>query len=245
MDTSEEQIIQVSQNDLSTENIPNYDQYTKQGWTLVFQDEFDEAEVSSSKWNKLNSGYKDHGRLHYYLPEQVSSSSGTLKLQVDNEPYDSYPYRSGAVTTQGIHEQLYGKFEIRAKFPKGQGFMPAIWLLPADNSAFPEIDIAEMLGQIPNEIWHVGHKGPGDREYKVTNIDGSQWHLYTLDWTKEAIIYSIDGIERLKINNFANTSMYLLMNVTVGGVWVGDPNQETTFPSIMEVDYVRIYSKQD
>jgi len=246
LNSNEDQIIQVSQEDFSTKEIPNYDQYTKQGWTLSFQDEFDETEVSSSSWNKLNSGYKDHGRLHHYIPEQVSSSLGTLKLQVDDQPFNNFPYRSGAVTTQGLHEQLYGKFEIRAKLPLGQGLLPAIWLLPTDHSAFPEIDIAEMLGQLPNEIWHVVHKGPDEKDYAVTaNIDGSDWHIYTLDWSKDEIVFYIDGIERFKTDNFANTSMYLLMNVTVGGVWVGDPTNETKLPAHMEVDYVRIYSKNN
>lgn len=244
-DSDENQLIQVSKEDFSTEDIPKYDYYAKQGWTLTFQDEFNDLEVSSEKWNKLNSGYKDHGRKHHYLPGQVTSSSGILKLQVDNKPFQSYPYRSGAVTTQGLHEQLYGKFEIRAKLPVGQGLLPAIWLLPTNHAAYPEIDIVEMLGQLPNEIWHVGHSKPGKREYQVSNIDGSEWHLYTLDWTKKEIIFSIDDIERFNIKNFANTSMYLLMNVTVGGVWVGDPDRETKFPSYMEVDYVRIYSKNN
>ncbi|WP_419961702.1 glycoside hydrolase family 16 protein [Psychrobacillus sp. BM2] len=217
----------MSQENFSTEEIPNYDQYIKKGWALTFQDEFDGTEVSTNRWNKLNSGYKDHGRLHHYLPEQVFSSSGTLKLQVDNNPFESFPYRSGAVTTQGLHEQLYGKFEIRARLPEGQGFIPAIWLLPKDHSAFPEIDIVEMLGQLPSEIWHVAHKGPGERNCAMTtNVDGREWHLYTLDWSKDELIFYIDGIEKFKTTNFANSAMYLLMNVTVGGVWVGDPNNE-------------------
>lgn len=244
-DSREDHLIQVSKEDLSTKDIPHYDHYAKQGWTLTFQDEFEDQEVSSSKWNKLNSGYKDHGRLHHYLPEQVSSSDGTLKLRVDDESYNSFPYRSGAVTTQGLHEQLYGKFEIRAKLPVGKGLLPAIWLLPTDHSAFPEIDIVEMLGQQPNQIWHVAHIGPNKKEYQVTNIDGSEWHVYTLDWTREELIYSIDGMERFKIDNFVNTSMYLLLNITVGGVWVGNPDDKTDFPANMEIDYVRIYSKNN
>lgn len=102
-----------------------------------------------------------------------------------------------------------------------------------------------MLGQLPNEIWQVAHIGTNNRKYQVNNMDGSEWHLYSLDWTKEELIFSIDGIETFKIDNFANTSMYLLMNVTVGGVWVGNPDHETKFPSSMEVDYVRIYSKNN
>jgi beta-glucanase (GH16 family) len=221
------------------------DEYTKSGWTLTFQDEFEQSELSSLLWNKVNTGYKAHGRLHYYLPEQVTSDLGTLKLNVDNTPYKDFPYRSGAVTTQGIHEQLYGKFEIRAKFPSEQGLFPAIWLLPSNNQSYPEIDIVEMLGQLPTELWHVAHKEDGEREYKLTkDIDGSEWHVYTLDWLANELIFSIDGSEKFRTPNISNTPMYLWMNVAVGGNWVGDPNEKTVFPSSMEVDYVRIYSKE-
>ncbi|MER2261592.1 MAG: glycoside hydrolase family 16 protein [Psychrobacillus sp.] len=224
--------------------IPYEDQHTQAGWKLTFRDEFENKLVSPSNWNLLNSGYKDHGRLHHYLPEQVTSDSGVLKLEVSDTPYQSYPYRSGAVTTQGLHEQMFGKYEIRAKFPKGQGLFPAIWLLPTDHSSYPEIDIVEMLGQLPNELWHVAHQKEGSRAFHLNeHIDGSEWHTYTLDWLSDELIFYIDDEITFRTSNISHTEMYLLMNVTVGGTWVGDPNSTTTFPSYMEVDYVRIYQK--
>ena len=235
----------VSQEKTSPIDSTYEDEYTKSGWTLTFQDEFEQPELSSLHWNKVNSGYKEHGRLHYYLPDQVNSSSGTLKLYVHDTPYKDFSYRSGAVTTQGLHKQLYGKIEVRAKFPTGQGLFPAIWLLPSNHQAYPEIDIVEMLGQQPKELWHVAHKKEGQREYKVTKgINGSEWHVYTLDWLENELIFYIDGSEKFRTPNISTTPMYLWMNVAVGGTWVGDPDKETAFPSVMEVDYVRIYSQE-
>lgn len=240
----ENKAVVVSHGNIKTIDSSYVDEHTKSGWTLTFQDEFDQTELSSLQWNKVNSGYKEHGRLHYYLPEQVDSSSGTLNLHVNKKPYKDFPYRSGAVTTQGLHEQLYGKYEIRAKFPSGQGLFPAIWLLPSNNKPYPEIDIVEMLGQQPKELWHVAHKNDGERDYKLTRgFDGSEWHIYTLDWHENVLIFYIDGHEKFRTPNISNTPMYLWMNVAVGGTWVGDPNEKTVFPSSMEVDYVRIYSK--
>lgn len=240
------QILVIAQDKASLIDSTYKDKYTESGWTLTFQDEFEKSELSDILWNKINSGYKDHGRLHHYLPEQLTLSSGSLILTVDDTSYKDFPYRSGAVTTQGKHEQLYGKFEIRAKFPSGQGLLPAIWLLPSNHKAYPEIDIVEMLGHLPNELWHVAHKGDGDRKFKLTEgIDGSEWHIYTLDWLKDELIFYIDGSEQFRTPNISNTSMYLWMNVTVGGTWVGDPDDQTIFPTSMEVDYVRVYSKDN
>ena len=216
----------------------------KPGWKLMFQDEFDASELSTIRWNKIDFGYKDHGRLQHYLPEQISIDSGILSLNVNKTSYQTYPYRSGAVTTEGKHDQLYGKFEVRARFPIGQGLLPAIWLLPSNGDAFPEIDIVEMLGQLPNELWHVAHLGDGQRDFKLTtNINGSEWHIYTLDWLEDELIFYVDGKEQFRTPNISKTSMYLWLNVAVGGTWVGDPDQTTEFPTSMEVDYVRIYSK--
>ena len=42
-----------------------------------------------------------------------------------------------------------------------------------------------------------------------------------------------------------NERFHLLLNVAVGGNWPGPPNNTTVFPQDMEVDYVRVYEKQE
>jgi len=42
-----------------------------------------------------------------------------------------------------------------------------------------------------------------------------------------------------------NQRFHLLINVAVGGDWPGSPDNTTIFPQDMEVDYVRVYKKQN
>ncbi|WP_162920125.1 glycoside hydrolase family 16 protein [Paenisporosarcina cavernae] len=214
------------------------------GWNLVFQDEFDDPETSTLLWNKVHLGTTAHGRLHHYLPEQVSIENGMLHLQTDNIPYKEFAYRSGAVTTQNRFEPLYGKFVIRAKLPEGKGMFPAIWLLPANNEAFPEIDIVEMIGQKPEELWHVAHVNETTNDnFVTTDYIGADWNIYTLDWSKENLIFSLNGVETFRTANISHTPMYVWMNVAVGGVWAETPDASTPTSTEMVVDYVRIYER--
>lgn len=208
----------------------------------TFYDEFDSPSHFQQNWQLQYNGYTDHGRLHYYLPTQIRLSNDTLKLKVHKNQYKNFPYRSGAVTTKNTFSQTYGRWEFRAKLPTGQGLFPAIWLLPTNNEAFPEIDIVEMLGQKPNELWQVAHNGVSQiSSHLSTQFDGSKWHTYTLDWSIKWLIFYIDGIEQFRTPNISHTPMYIWMNVAVGGVWVGNPDNTTPFPAQMEIDYVRVY----
>lgn len=207
-----------------------------------FIDEFNG--INKENWNLLNLGWKDHGRLHHYLDKNVKYKDGKLVLQVLKENYKNFNYTSGAVTTEGKVEMLYGKIEVRAKLPKGKGLLPAIWMLPSNGEAYPEIDIAEILGQKPTELWNVVHweeKGQHKRDYvKLATKDLTKdFHIYGLYWKKDKIIWTLDGEITHESKFSPSIPMYLYMNVTVGGTWVGDPDDEQEFPQQMVIDYVK------
>ena len=73
-------------------------------------------------------------------------------------------YTSARLRTLGLADWLYGRFEMRAKLPTGQGLWPAFWMLPSDNvygvwAASGEIDIMEILGSQPNKLYGTIHYG--------------------------------------------------------------------------------------
>ena len=81
-----------------------------------------------------------------------------LKLISKNEKFKGRDYTSGAVHTKGKFDFLYGKAEMRAKLPAGQGIFPAFWMMTdKDDTWLPEIDIMEMLGHQPDKVWMVSH----------------------------------------------------------------------------------------
>lgn len=89
-----------------------------------------------------------------YSPEQVAVRTGTgLRLTTQPGQLLGKPYRSGAVTTKGLFSQTYGRFEMMARMPQQNGMWPAFWLMPANGTWPPEIDVIEYIyapeGHIP------------------------------------------------------------------------------------------------
>lgn len=200
---------------------------------------------SLDSWNVLEEGgYKVHGRQQFYTPRNVRLSRGNLEIKTKPESLNGYNYTSGAVTTRGKKTFLYGKLEIEAKFPFGQGLMPAIWLLPDSGDALPEIDIAELLGQHPTQLFNVVHWDDEEkrRSYEETTLPdlSKGFHTYGIDWNEDRIIFTFDG-DVTHISNYSpDVPMYLLINTSVGGVWAGDPvlDEERVF-KIRRVLYSR------
>ena len=103
-------------------------------------------------------------RAQYYRPENVTVSGGVLRITAKQENYGGMPYTSGRIRTAGLADWAYGRFEVRAKLPKGQGLWPAIWMLPTDWvyggwAASGEIDIMELVGHEPNRVHGTLHYG--------------------------------------------------------------------------------------
>lgn len=174
-------------------------------------------------------------------------------------------YISGMVTTSGCNQyersdyckqfspfaQAYGYFEVRAKLPKGKGFWSAFWLAPMDLAWPPEIDVMEALGHMPSTVHQTFHYKDATGAHKQIGKahNGadftSKFSTFGLDWRPGLLIWYVDGRETFRISSpdVASKSMYLQLNLAVGGHWPGNPDQATPFPSSMVIDYVRVYKR--
>lgn len=159
-----------------------------------------------------------------------------------------YRYTSGLLTSRETFSQTYGYFEIRAKLPRGQGLWPAFWLLPADGSWPPEIDVFEVLGHKPGEVHQTVHWSQWG-QHKMSHamfdeIDASAgFHVYGVEWTAQSIRWFVDGRQTAQFPAPPGLKkpFYLLINLAVGGQWPGPADPEAV-PAEMEVDYVRVYA---
>jgi len=174
----------------------------------------------------------------------ITASPGTNPLGL--------PFNSGMLTTYRSFRQLYGYFEMRARLPAGTGLWPAFWLLPADLSWPPEIDVMEQLGSEPGTIYIGTHSTAGGPNVGTTTpvhvADTSDgFHVYGLDWEAAEITWYFDNRPLLAQPTPADMHkpMYLLINLAVGGPgsWPGPPSERTVFPAKFEVDYIRAYSR--
>jgi beta-glucanase (GH16 family) len=225
------------------------------GWTLVWDDEFDAATLDATKWTVVSDapgGFHicclDEG-LQAWAPTDVSIVGGNLRLTTERRAFQRKAYTSGAVVTKGKFDYLYGRLDIRARMPSGDGIWPAFWLLPSNfdsTSVYApyEVDVMEQLGQTPN-IDYMVHWWGGYHDYcQYTGPDFSAgYHVYTFVWTQTAITWLIDGVQRCRFTQAVpNTRMYLILNDTIGGSWPIPPDRSTVLPQFVDIDYVRVYT---
>ena len=242
-------------------------------WTLVFNDEFNGNRLDRSRWvtchwwNDGGCTIETNNELQWYRPENVAVRDGRLVLQANDRSYRSrkgqvYPYTSGMASTgqdayaSFVPHRFAGTFyyaEIRARIPTGQGLWPALWLLPADNSHPPEIDIMEILGHDPRSVYMTVHYlDEGGNRRKKQNTWRSRaplndWHIYAVDWQPNRITWFVDGRPLASLTSpriaIPQEPMYFLANLAVGGDWPGAPTGSTVFPADFEIDFVRIWKR--
>lgn len=238
---------------------------SSRNWQLVWSDEFNGSAgelPNESKWDfdLGNNGGWGNQELENYTknPENVSlDGKGNLVITAIKT---GNTYTSARVKTQGKFTQAYGRFEARLKTPYGPGIWPAFWMLGANvgEVGWPmcgEIDIMELKGQQPNIIHGTIH-GPG---YSAGNALSStyalrfgrfdqEYHIFALEWTPDQLDFYCDGYLYKRITKqdvpgqwVYDHPFFLILNVAVGGNYVGFPTEQTPFPQKMTIDYVKVY----
>jgi beta-glucanase (GH16 family) len=234
--------------------------------TTAWSDEFDGADNSlpdSSKWTYdlgHNNGWGNQELETYTnLPENVHlDGQGHLVIHVASTPAG---YTSARLKTQGTFAVQYGRIEVRAKLPFGQGLWPAFWLLGTNITSvgWPqcgEIDIMEAIGREPSTNHGTVH-GPGysggSGITAAYTLSGGQkfsedFHVFAIQWAAQTVTFSVDGNAYATVTPAAlrgapwvfDRQFFLLLNVAVGGTFPGNPDATTQFPQEMIVDYVRV-----
>lgn len=245
------------------------------GWNLVWSDEFNGPNIDFTKWeHEVNGEGGGNNELQYYTNRDVNSfiDDGKLVIKALKETYTgpdgTRAYTSARLRTKYKGDWKYGRFEISTKLPIGQGLWPAIWMLPTDWvyggwAASGEIDIMELLGQDPVRVYGTLHYGGGwpnntqsGNSYVLTSGSfTSTFHVFTLEWEQNKFRWYVDGILYQTQSSWYSANgdypapfdrrFHLLLNVAVGGNWPGNPDNTTTFPQSMIVDYVRVYKKAE
>ncbi len=229
--------------------------------------------VDTTNWNfDIGRGISGWGNqeLQYYtdrVTNVVQDGNGNLVITALSESFSGASYTSARINTKDKFEQAYGRIEASIITPYGPGIWPAFWMLGSDidEVGWPqtgEIDIMELRGQLPNVIAGSLH-GPG---YSAGNAitqsyaleDGrfdSDYFLYAVEWTPNKVDFFVNDFlyNRITRSDVEETGgewvfdkpFYILLNVAIGGNYVGPPSPDTPFPQQMVVDYVRVYREAD
>jgi beta-glucanase (GH16 family) len=238
------------------------------GWKLSWSDEFDYNGLpDSSKWGYDVGGHGwGNNELQYYTKASAANaevSNGTLKLRALQQKMKGKDYTSARLVTRDKASFTYGKIEMRAKLPPGRGLWPAFWMLGSNVNTVDwpecgEIDIMEHVGFEKDSIFGTIHSKSynhiiGTQKTRKTFISDpyNAWHVYSVDWTPEYMDFYVDNILFNHVENEHKTvaewpfdlPFYMILNIAVGGNLGGKHGVDNTaFPAVMEVDYVRVYT---
>lgn len=196
-------------------------------WHLIWASEFDGPDVDETKWRIENAALVKNNELQYYAPDEVYIEDGHLVLRSRHRTMGRREYTSGLVETKGKFEFLYGRVEIRAQLSRTQGLWPAHWMLPADGSWPPEIDIMESVGSQPNWIIMSLHDGrwpkldSQSREHFGPDYCAA-FHTFAREWDPDELRWYIDGeLQFITHEDVPRKPLYLILNTAVAAICGG------------------------
>lgn len=203
---------------------------TVDGYTLVWNDEFDGSSLDDTKWGYMLGVQDEYGEskgpmlwgnneLQYYTEEAATVSGGTLNIAATRAdmPYGR-EFTSARISTRDKGYWTYGYFEARMKTPAIIGMWPAFWMMPQPSSptnshnkyggwaACGEIDIMEARGSVGvyvDTTLHFGNSGYSTNISRTTRMSTSteEWHNYALEWLADRMVWYVDGLAVLTVNS--------------------------------------------
>ncbi len=214
--------------DNSVEQVIPDPELTPEGWALVWSDEFDGTEVDTMKWEfQLGDGCPDlcgwgNAELQSYSAENATVADGVLTITARQDTLTGDTrYTSARLRTLGKGDWTYGRFEVKAKLPIGQGLWPAIWLLFSEDTyggwaASGEIDIMEAIGSEPGEVFGTLHYGgpfpdnqfSGEAFELAAGTIADDFFVFTVEWD-EAIP---DNPDTEDVDEFVPTTIRWYIN---------------------------------
>lgn len=265
---------------------------TATSWQLVWSDEFNGSAIDTNKWSfekncmgggnnelqcytdRADNAYVSDGKLHIVAKKETFNGQAKGDDDPTYNPGDTSvkrDYTSARLRTKNKGDWKFGRMEIRAKLPQGQGIWPAIWMLPTEwkYGGWPlsgEIDIMEAVnnntGAADNNVHGTLHYGDAWPNNKYTGINyvpakkvWEEYHTYAVEWEDGEIRWYVDNTHfatQTKKGWYTKGSsiegapfdqkFHMILNLAVGGNWPGNPNANTTFPQEMTVEFVKVYN---
>ncbi|MBA2133826.1 family 16 glycosylhydrolase [Hydrogenispora sp. UU3] len=224
-------------------------------------------EIGNGHYNGI-PGWGNNELQYYTDGENAFIEDGKLVIEARKEKrtdqYGTFDYTSTRMITKDKFEITYGRVEIRAKLPIGRGIWPAFWMLGSniDTKGWPscgEIDIMEYLGHQPDTVYGTVHgpisAGPGVGSGYTLEAGNfhEDFHVFAIEWDTDEIEFYVDDQLYHVANKYeigANDWVFdephfFIINLAVGGNWPGYPDETTTFPQRLEIDYIRVYEDRD
>lgn len=246
----------------------NTSPYAYPDMRLLWADEFDGDDVNIRDWNfDIGDNGWGNEEWQYYQAKNATLQEGHLVITAREQRVGGSTYTSTRIKTEGEVEFTYGRVDIRAALPEGQGIWPALWALGANfrQVGWPrtgELDIMEMIGGRGRENTVHGtmhwNRGGLNASYSHTYQGGSYhldsgkfsygFHVFSMIRSPEGVTWLVDDIPFYSYQftdapdfDAFQKPFFLIFNIAVGGRWPGYPDDSTNFPQRLVVDYVRVF----
>lgn len=241
-------------------------------YKLVFCDEFNLPNGSmpdSTKWGVSRRFWSTWNRWISKGKDVTFIKNGCLVCRaIPNHTLknDTALMLTGALETMNKFSFTYGKVEVRMKTKPFKGNFPAVWLMPqppAENHPKGgEIDIVECKDR-DRISYHTVHsnwtlnlkKNNNPKSQFEKSIDVSKWHVYGFEWTKDKLLWTVDGeivgvylksTDKDALNDGQwpfDHPFYIIVNQSVGsGRWADNPNPKHTYETLF--DWIRVYQRK-
>lgn len=244
-----------------------------EGWSLVFEDEFDGTQLDSKKWNPTYNWGHTHNHRAYCVAQNVSVKDGILRIKGEASRHPEAPatasnggktysldYTSGAIDTRGKFSTQYGYIEGRFKAPPHSGTWPAFWML--QDGWPPEIDILEIPHartqhhyylHYTDPSWYASHGSAWDHEASFGGTHSgpdksAAFYNYGVEWNPETMNFYFNDKQVASYRRPSEISqvkeMYIIINLAIGG-WAGDDIGITASnPAYFEAEWVRVWKRK-
>ncbi len=208
----------------------------------LFADEFSGNALDRTKWNVIVTGngwrtVNNEQQAYIDSTDVLDVRGGVLTIHPrlragfstpDGKTFD---FVSGRIDTRDRFEFTYGTAAARMKLAPGAGLWPAFWAL--GNGRWPDTGEIDVMENVGDPGWtSVALHGPGyfgdTPLVKRATVDVSEWHVYSVDWTAELLIFRIDGKEiyrvaKADVEKYGRWSFdnpkHLIVNLALGGVY--------------------------
>lgn len=210
---------------------------------IEYDNEYPSVNEELELWSSIERKDSYNNELQYYSKDNVLFNNNEITIVSKKENKEDKLYTSGMVISNFAY--LYGSFKFDIQTSSGKGLFPAIWLMPDDNTSYPEIDIFEMIGSEPNIFYGVIHYNntlnEKLRSYFKTEVKELDSHTVELYWSQDKLIWYIDGNIVHRFSEYIpNDYMYIIINQAIGGNWPGDPDNNTVFPNTFVINNIKI-----
>lgn len=212
-------------------------------WTLVARDDFDGTTLDESKWATYSGignagiGFRDPGNI------RVGNGEVTMVGTTRNLTGAGMCWCSPNSAT------IYGRWEVRARMDKGNGFGPALLLWP-ESENWPidgELDIAEIPNGDRTTMYSTSHWGADNSQIGAQATgDFSQWHTFGVDWQADHVTYFLDGKAIAHYTDpvtIPRTPMQLALqnDAGEGNSWIAAVDALSPAEVNLHIDWVKIY----